>query len=541
MTSGIEVTFRVLAHTKNEAALPWLAAALKSDHALLRSGGVRAILARHCEAGYSAIVENWHRLSPLERQILVGHGGQLATALRHGLLGTDSQLNMNAFSMVVYLREYDQIPMLVAAAQNPANPRAPLAARATLVLAEFLNAELFGPRDYSNRRDPALIRQSVYGCLEEAVRRFDHHGLTPLVEAFLLLAPKDDSYLRHLITDPNEPAYRSVIDQFLSSQRTGILRLILELLGETFPPAAVLSVLQRRHDESFRDLLLSHRPDRWSPGFRENLRSVTTWPWLADDFVQLDTLSDEGLSAAVQLIAASGVDRTQVFAIVKRVLICGGIHSRRAAMMVLDEFPGSEANRLVTVGLDDPDPEVQTLAVGRLHGRNLAGARTRLIELLDCPHESVVAAVRHELAEFTFPRFVSGFAQLEEEVRRAVGPLVWRVDPDAIELLRLELTSLSRARRLRALEVAVAMQVASAVADEILTLSGDPDHFVRAATVPALLSIHSDRARRRLEELQLDATTATRQAAGDALHRLLIVPNPFAELTTTPIADTSQR
>jgi HEAT repeat protein len=211
------------------------------------------------------------------------------------------------------------------------------------------------------------------------------------------------------------------------------------------------------------------------------------------------------------------------------------VESRRAATAALAEFRGSTANELVLLAIEDSDPEVQAHAVKQLRDRGIPGAIHRLTELLDSPHMSVRSAVQQSLGEFTFASFLAAFEKIDVEKRAQTGALVRRVDPNAIEQLRAELTCLSRARRLKGLEVATAMQAATEVEQEILELSTDNDHFVRAAAASALVQIHTPQSQERLQEMRLDRATSVQQAAETALERIITIPDPFADSPTTSV------
>ncbi len=542
MATGLDATFRILSKTKNEAALPWLVGALDGAQDDLRTRALRALIARRSVAGQTEVLLRWRSLDESQLGIVAEQGPRMSVAVRDGVLSSDPDLNRNACDAVVRLRDYDLIPTLVNAAEDKINPHAEQAAQAAVALAEQLSSELSAPRDYSNRRDPALIRQYVYGSLEHSVRHFANHRRAALIEAFLLLVNKDDSLLKQMLEDPNDVVYSAVVRHLTTSSRPNVIRVILDSLEELHAPASILHVLARRRDKPFLHLLFTSRSKRLSANFKCNLRKVESWAWLRDDMKILGTLCDEELAGAVYVTTASGMNRLKAFEVVHFALHRGGVLSRRAAAAVLMEFKGGEANELVLRALADKDPEVQAHAVSQLRERAIPGAMQRLIDMLDSPHAVVRSAVHSALAEFTFQRFVGAFEMLDAEARNTTGALVKRVDNDAIGQLLVELTSLSRSRRLRGLELAVAMQATREVEEAILSLSCDTDHFVRAASIHALVRIDSEQSRRRLLELRMDRAVSVQEAAEEAMERMipaapapvLSIPDPFAATPAAP-------
>jgi HEAT repeat protein len=528
VATGLDITFQILSKTKNEAALPWLITAFDADVGEFRTWALRALLARRSSEGHRELVRRWHLLDESQRRIVDEHPTRMSGAVRDGILSAEVELNRNACNMVVRLRDYDLIPTLVKAAEDKANAYAEQAAHAAVALAEHLSNELNSPRDYRTRRDPALIRQYVYSSLEHSVRHFAEHRRAALIEAFLLLVNEDDSLLKQMLEDPDDVVYAAIVRHLTASSRVGVMRVVLELLEDLHAPAAVLHVVGRRRDEPFVRLLLHSTSKKISPNLKSNLRKVEAWAWLREDLSILGTLNDEELCGAVHLTTSSGMNRLRAFEVVQFALYYGGELSRRAASAVLVDFKGGEANDLVLVALVDTDPEVQANAVKQLRERAIPGAMQRLIELLDSPHEIVRAAVLESLSEFTFQRYVGAFEMLDKEARQATGALVKRVDRDALGQLQVELTSQSRSRRLRGLEIAVAMRYTREVQEEIIHLSCDTDHFVRVASIPALVHINSPQSRHRLQELRMDRAASVQEAAEEALCKAAPIPDPFA-------------
>jgi HEAT repeat protein len=532
--TGLDATFQILTRTPNRAALPWLIAAVDSPSVDLRVRAVTALLQRRDSTGLRELLRRWDRLDVEQVQAVVDHAIHMTEPLREGLASRDAKMITNVCSAVVRLRDYDLIPQFVKVGEEPGNPHAEAAAHTALALAEALSEDLRLPRDYSDRRDPTMIRQYVFGSLKHAAMHFAQHRRDELIEAYLLLVGKDDSFLRQILDSPHEPIYASVVRHLTFSPRPGVIRVILDLLEEALAPDAVLHVVARRRDAPFLQLLLGQRVKKPTPNLQANLKRVETWPWLTDDPGTLGALSDSELSGAVQLVMCSNVSRQRAFHVVQFALEHGGDESRRAAASALAEFRGSQANELVLVAVEDPDPEVQAHAARQLRERGIPGAIHRLTEMLDSPHMSVRTAVQQSLGEFTFTSFLAAWEKMDEEKRAAAGPLIRRVDPKAIDQLRMELTCMSRARRLRGLELAVVMQAATDVEPEILVLSTDSDHFVRAAAANALVHIHTPQSQERLREMKLDRATSVQQAAEFALERIITIPDPFAENTSGP-------
>jgi HEAT repeat protein len=524
VASRIAKTFQVLTTTRNESALDVLLWGLESGEPHIRDAALRGLIERRSAAGHRQLVARWHTFPENWKALLVERSGRVEGALRAAILSTDFEVHRNACDAVVEMREYDLVPTLLIAAEDKGNAHAQIAARAAVELCSRLYQELSSPRDYRKRRDPVLVRQYLYSSLEHSVSRFEQHGRQELVEAFLLLARPDDSLLKRCLQQSHERLHTAVIQLLSTSTKGGLLRLVLSNLEDPQAPPALLGVVTRRRDLEFlRPLFLKFR-NGVTPAAKVNLRRLTNLAWLRDDAAMLASLSPEEQPGMIQLVVASAVNRLRVFELLQVAMRNGQAPCRRAACDGLAEFRGGDANQLVLTALDDPDAHVQAAAVAQIRDRGIRGVVHRLVELVDSPHELVREAARASLTEFSFQRYLGAFDMLQPEIRRSTGALVKRVDPQALDQLATELESPARSRRLRGIEVAVAMGAVQELEQHIVQLAHDDDHFIRAETARTLVHIDPAIARPKLQELLLDRSVSVREAAGQSLSRLALPP-----------------
>ncbi len=513
MTGGLELTFSVLAKTQNEASVRVLLDALDASDRDVQVGALRALLARRSPAGQRELLDRWHTLSKRWKNIIADSGGRLSNAIRDAILSPDEQLHQNGCDAVLSLREYDLLPLLITAAEDPSNPRAEHSAETLLLLADSLCEELAAPRDYQNRRDPRVSHSHVTGTLEQSVQRFDHHKRREIVEAFLMLAGHNNSTLHHILQHPHDKAYVTLVHLLSHSPRRGVMRLILDSLDDPRSPLLIYGILARRKDVSFVRHMLRRFAEEVPKTAQRNLKRIDSFSWLRDDMNLLSALNGEEQRGAIHLIMASGMSRLRVFEVIDFILTHGAAEGRREAAIALNEFRGEEASASVLRALEDDDPTVRATAVRQLRERGTRGAMATLLELIDSPHEAVREAARESLAEFTFERFLATFGTLDDDALAETGRFVRRVDPNALEGLRNELTSPIRVRRIRAVQMAVAMTAVSELEPLLIELLYDDDHVIRAATAEALVQSPSPASRMALRNVILDRSEIVRDAA----------------------------
>lgn len=520
MSPGLKTTFDLLATTPNEACVELLVRALDSTDRSVQVAAVRAIMQRRNPAGQHEIIQRIHRADEQWKAVVDEHRGELSAPLRAALVDPDPQTCANGCQAILWCREYDLMPALVNALEDPGHPRAALAAQTLLRLSELLYEELASPRDYRQRRDPQLVRRNVTGCLEDSARRFSRHRRHEPVEALLRLADRDDVAVKQILLDPLHGSFLACTQVLTLSEHPGVIRLVLSFLDDPQAPAAALAALSSRVDRHFVELLLRRIAEGISPVVAQNLKRITSLAWLARGTTLLDELPAEAQARACTLFLASGLKHSAVFSVLTHLLTQGRDEARAASVRALASFEGPEADACIVQALDDPFPGVQVAVAAQLRGRGVHDATARLLELLDSDFPEVRQAAREQLPEYRFHAFLHAFDGLGEAQRQSAGRLVRKVDLEAIAQLREELRAGSRKRRLRAIDMAEALEVLSDLEDELLDLLTDEHDAVRAEAARALGRIGTDVAIAALHEAERDSNASVRDAAGASLHQL---------------------
>ncbi len=519
MSEGLATTLAVLQKTDNEAAVRVLVPALDSPDHAIQDGALKALLLRKNRAGHREILRRLPRMPARWRTIVRQHQGRLAGALRDAILGLDPQVCLIACEAAIWFQEYDLIPTLLNALDGRGRVPVDVLARTVLSLCQALYDELAAPRDYTIPRGPQTVREHILPSLGESVARYPNHRRGEVLEAFLLLAGREDVALRKILINPHHAAFLPIIELLARSESGGIVRLLLSLLDDPHVPAAVLGVIAKRTDLRFVQHLLAKLGADPSPPAMQNLKKVQAVGWLHEGVAFLNQLDETGQHGVVRLVMNSGIPRLQAFTVIQQLLLHGKPGGRRAAALALAEFSGADANAFAVRVLDDPDPHVQASVVRQLRRRGIPGVLARMVELLDSPHAEVRSAARENLSEFTIQRFLAAYDLLDEEVRGSTAMLVKKADPQTLAVLRQELQSHIRSRRLRGLSAACSMDCVEPLEDAILELLDDADHVVRGEAVEALAKCASPASREAIEHARHDSSEMVRLAATRSLHQ----------------------
>ncbi len=519
VSEGLKTTFDLLSTTENEAAVRVLIPSLESPREQIREGSLAAILRRRSPTGHREVLSRLHTFDDRWKQIFREHRGRLTPTLRAAVLGSDRQMHLNGCQAAVMLREYDLIPALINAVEDRTNPNAKAVGETLLELVETLYSALAAPRDYTDKRDPQLIRSHVVGSLDLSLQRFAEHKRPEIVEAFLMLVNRGNTTLKNVISNPHHAAFLVTIDLLQHSPRPGVIRLLLGFLDDTRPPSAALSALSSRCDVTFINYLLRKIGREPAAAACANLKRIDSIRWMTRNLSILDDIDDAGQHGVITLATTCGISRAEAFGVLKHVLAHGKPGGRRAAASALAEFNGSEANDLALKTLDDPDPRVQANVIMHLRKRGIPGVLPRLIEKVDGPHAVVREAARKSLGELSFRRFLGAFDMLDDEVRRSTGLLVKKIDPQTVPQVLKEMVSPARTRRLRALQITRSLDLVVQLEDTVIDCLRDEDHMVRVEAAVSLGLCDSQASQDALNEALSDNSAAVCEAAHASLQR----------------------
>jgi HEAT repeat protein len=515
--TGLNATFDVLWKTHNESAVKLLLDALDSPLTTVRDGALESLLKRRTMIGHREIIGRLPTMDSKSREIIAEYLRYLGRGLRDAILSSDPKKFATGCGAALEFRDYDMLPTLLHVAEHEGHVHQQAAAQHVLRLAELLYDDLAKGKNSADGRDPGLMRKHTLHSLEQSLARFPQHKRQEVVEAFLLLVPRDYPALQNILADPMHVAYLCVIDLLTRSPRPGVVRLVLSFLDDTQAPSTVIKLFGRRNDRKFLEHFLHKIGSQPSAAAAQNLHRIETISWLPDQVSLLDELDEAAQHGAVQLVLASDVHRDLKFKLIEHLLRFGKPVGRRAAAAALAIFHGAEANQLAQEALTDPDPQVQAQVLMQIRARGVPGALPLLLSMLDSHYEVIRNAARRSLEEFTFDRFLAAFDSLDDHVRFTTGPTVRKVDPAAAHRLREEFEARSRTRRIRALAMVSVMGMVPQFETQIIQRLTDEDHLVRAEAAKALAQCPTEHARRALHAAQRDRSIVVQEAATQSL------------------------
>jgi HEAT repeat protein len=493
MSGHWQTTWEVLTKSRNRATVRVLAQALKSTVADTRRGAIRSIVRRPDADSHRILLQQFSKLG-LEDQSLARESHMamphlMAGSLRAAVIDGDSAYCQAACQFIASCRDFDLFPALVQAAENRQRRHLSAVTSAILRLVNWLCQDCHELSDLpagTHHHDVTFVRRNVLVALERSLAHYARHQRRELLEAFLILVTSGDAKFLSMLRDPQHTCHRPLCELLSSSNTSGINERLVDILRDTDAPEAALDAIAGRCDRQFVEHLLSRIRHPVPLRAIHNMKRLRTVAWLEtrrDILLELDGRSQ---AVAVELAAASGICQESLIGLLALLLKNGLAEGRRASCAALSRFNTPETNELIRGALHDPDAGVQAAAVRQLRRCGFADALTLLVSFLESSSIEVRDMARSSLAEFNYVRYRSMFDLLDEAAAKSTGMLVRKVDCSARAGLAEDLASPSAATRLRAIDMAVAMDAADDVRDQLVALASCENPAVRQAAIEAL-------------------------------------------------------
>ncbi|MEN6493749.1 MAG: HEAT repeat domain-containing protein [Thermoguttaceae bacterium] len=518
MSAGLQATFQFLMRTENEASVDILLAALNCPSETSRDFALRTLLGRRSVRGHEEIFRRLPTLDERSRAIISERPDRLAGVVSNALTTKDEATFQRACEVSLAFKLYDVLPTLLGAVAREDQPGRALAADTALQLTDLFYQELSAPE--SKDKDLDTLRRRMTAALEEGLLHYSQHGFKQIVEAFLLVTKQQNPTLRRILQQPGESSRQALIEVLSTSQRGGVIRILLSFLEDPQMPQAAREVIANRCDVKFVENLFQQVEPWLSRTVAESLARFNDIAWATPKHPLWAQLDDAAQRPAVRVIMASAIKRDKRLKVLGYLLEQGKPEGQRAAAAALAEFKAPEATVLVVKNLNNEDPIVRANLLKQLRWRNVPGAMSLLIRMVDSPHEKVREALRETLPEFTIRQYLINFETMPEELRSTAGHIVRKIDPEAEEVLTGEMKSLSRVRRRWAVLATREMGLIHELEKSVIELLSDEDHMVRIAAADTLAECDTLPSWEALRDAMLDRSVAVQETAEKSLERI---------------------
>lgn len=517
MAEAWDITFDRLVRTPNTAAGIVLERAMDSPLAEVRERAIAGLLRRPEQRGHFAVLRRIDPADPAWPPRFEQLPIRFLQSLREALVSTDEDLREGAYQVVLWSSLYDMIPLLVNLLERPEAEQSERAGEVLLELSRRLADALAASHPSQEVSGLQRAAEQARRALALSVDRYGKHERREVIEAYLPLIRGNVGILREVLSSTVHPARNALLRMFRNASDPSAVQTLCGFLQLRDIPTAILGVLSQRDDPAFVRAFVKQVGADPPAEVRRNLKRLRQLKCLSNLPRILPELNETEQSLIPSLVVRTAVPAAQALAAVGEILRRGLPAARAAAAEALGHYHGAEANALAIQAAHDPDPLVVAAVLPQLRGRGMAGALPVILQSLESTHPMVRRAARRCLKEFSFRRFLEAWDMLPPDIRRDTGMLVKRVDGRTAGLLRAELASPFRSRRLRALLVVQELDLVFRVESSVIPLLVDEDPAIRAEAAAALALTDSPQGLQALRNTLSDPNALVREVAENSL------------------------
>jgi len=435
MTRGVDLTFQILARSKNQAAVGLLESAFQSTSEVVRKHAGGILVSRRSGKGFEAIIRNFDPTDPELIKLVHSHRAKLMPGLHGAIVDKDTDLARQAFRLAYSQNFYEVLPTLATYCLGPGSQeKSGTSLHGNFLV--FLNkfAEALAKNDPGEHHLLYnLVLPEFAKILVQKIKeyRFTKQELTLTV--YLQLYPfftdagsGHDLFLQLRLS--NSPVYAAAYRRLLQESEPYLFRLITRCLDRLNPPQIVPQIIAERADIPFLDMLFKSIKLPLTLELKTNLAKLPPLAWVSQIDSFLDAFDADAQCGLIVLLQSTNLTEEELQAHFLKIFEHGKGAGRVAALSALAPFANAEIDRLVWDAAGDSDPAVQIEALTQLNSREISGAAARIMQFAGSPHEEVRDAIQKLLPAFRFKRFMQTFDQLDDEGRRRMFNVVRMLD-----------------------------------------------------------------------------------------------------------------
>ena len=435
MARGIDLTLRVVAKSKNQAAVTALEAAFLSTNDVLRKLAGNILVSRRSGQGLEIIFRNFDPTVPDLVALVNENRKRLIPGLQGAIVDKDVTLARRAFRLAYTQNFYEVLPTLTAYCLGPGAQEGGSFSLSYDFL-KFLNKYTAA----LEKNDPSEHQLLYNFLLPEFAKiltqkikeyRFSKHELTLTV--YLRLYPffAESGVDRDLCLQlwlSNSPVYVAAYRRLVKDSESYLFQLIIRCLERLNPPPIIPQIISERADIPFLASLFRSIKKPLSLELKTNLANLPPLAWVNQIDSYLDQFDPEAQCGLVLLVQNMALTEDQIQTVLLKIFEHGNGEGRVAALSALVTFQGARIDRLIWDAAGDEDPMVQIEALTQLNMREIPNAMSRIMQFVESPYEAVRDTIQRLFPNFRFNRFMEMFDQLDEGNRRHMFNIVRHLD-----------------------------------------------------------------------------------------------------------------
>ena len=507
---GLELTYDVLARTRNEAAVDVLLSALKKPFSE-RAMALQTLVGRGEARAPAMILQRWEMLGEQDLEVLRNRKSWFADTVAAVLSGNGDDV-ITAIMAAESLQLTTLLPHLIGLAESTDSEKLRRhASQAVLSLSEQLGRNARSHQDLPSVRGPAAAR------LIESIHSFGEHGNSLLIDAFLIISTWGDHALRQIIREQSD-SFRLICTRLSNSQNPELMRFLAGFLRCRDLDAGIAKLIGKRHDQAFRRVYLETIGGDFSATIQKNLPMIGIPRCLrgGEAMVQevKDELGNQYLPALVQLYIAANPDHTESLHVVAAVAEQKNEFCQASASLALSKCAIPSAESLLRAAVNVAENNEASLAIDQ-NARLLR----RMIVLLDHPDVNVVRGVARVLQSLHAENMIGRFSSLRLRSRRLLGRVVMMIDAEAVQRVCDGLRHPVLSHRLDAIAMADGLALVDLLSDSFVKIAREDHQEARIQAANAMANARGDVTLGLLAEMARLPQCPVRDAAVSAIHQ----------------------
>lgn len=508
---------RALAHLRaepNVAADRAVAQALPHMMPSAQSTALALLLERGHDASLARVVANFARLDGKLQSTVVARIRDLSGAVRLAIGSAEFAERAAAIELITRCRNGHLTYLLADCLRARCVKTRNFAARAIKLLTEELLGESTDARPSQNRAETCALADGLTRTLERCVATWEIHLQPEVLEATLWMGDRLEPALRKKLAERQTKLARALNHLLEGVSDPRLAGFAVRALAVPALRGAAAQAIGQARDPAFAHAVLGSCWLLADETIDRGCRWIQATQWLEAIRDDLSSLGADQASGAVRLLAASGGSTEAKMERFRELAMQESPELRHAVVGQLFQIETECATDLLRTLAARFRDEVGRFASRELHRRR-ADADPKTQSAPASSEDS--AAVR---AWRAFERYWEEYNELDEEDRSDLTEAMRPLADHLLVPIRAKLSSAKPKERARALQLARAFGVTSALAEQVYRHAHDPDAVVRSLAVAMLADLPGPTSLRILRAVVTDSDARVQANAIEALERL---------------------
>jgi len=505
-----QITWEAIEKSRNQAALPLLAAGLASPSVDVRMRCLKSLLSRQEILARKLILLAWDKFTETEVEFIRRNTLHFQSAALDILDNGPLTEQRSVLAAISQLQLPGCLPTILKIVVDPLHALQPLANDCVLTICIDWGKKARADKDVPSVRGPML--ETIYAWLLEYPKHKSHH----VVDAWLAIVHWDDSLQRGLIGDAGHVAFRAVIERLNAtpsnpSQYSQLLKLMAGYLLRATAPKSVHGLVCEKADPQLAMELASMvEPPNWLPLKRrlQELPMLACLQTLENGFQECSLADKKRLWL---LMSVSSKDYGQVLRGAAQIAKLGSAESRQVAAEIVKNCRKPE--------LDEMVGDLQCALAGIAKPHSAGPALLETVLWAQSPSLPLKQAAKELFDKFTIERLVEQVSHWPISMCKAMAHVVNLMNSDLTGFLVKELESPSPKKRMAALRATQMLNQSETVSLYLLPMLEDPRLEVRVRVIDLLSELGSEVIDRLLPSWLRDVNTDIQEAAKRIMRR----------------------